>query len=176
MMSDKLLGEIKKNNTPSINDEVTLALRGVTEKRASTIANMIDEAKSKGLDDGFARAAIYNYGAANGRDMAQSMKNPNDIIEFSKTFTSGLEPNVYEMELIKATEEEFQVHFHYCPYVNKWLQQNRSTDELANLCDICMEGDSALATAFANLEFELGNTIAKGGQVCEIHYRRSSVS
>ncbi|MEE3662903.1 L-2-amino-thiazoline-4-carboxylic acid hydrolase [Brenneria sp. g21c3] len=175
-MSNKLREKIRKNNTPSINDEVTLALRGVTEKRASTIANMIDEARNQGLDDGFARAAIYDYGAANGRDMAQSMQDPNDIIEFAKKFTSGLEPNVYEMELIKATEEEFQVHFHYCPYVNKWLQQNRTTAELANLCDICMEGDSALATAFSNLEFALGSTIAKGGQVCEIHYRRSHAS
>lgn len=175
-MSNELREKISKNNTPSINDEVTLALRSVTEKRASTIANMIDEAKSLGLDDSFARKAIYHYGAENGRDMAQSMQDPDDLIEFSKAFTSGLEPNVYEMELIKATEEEFQVHFHYCPYVNKWLQQNRSTAEMANLCDVCMEGDGAVATAFSNLEFELGDTIAKGGQVCEIHYRKSHVS
>ncbi|MCG8708281.1 L-2-amino-thiazoline-4-carboxylic acid hydrolase [Brenneria sp. 4F2] len=175
-MSNNLLDDIKKNNTPSITDEVTLALRAVTEKRASTIANMIDEAKSKGLNDNFARAAIYNYGVANGHDMAKSMKNPDDLIEFSNTFISGLEPDVYEMELIKATEEEFQVHFHYCPYVTKWLQQNRTTDELANLCDICMEGDGALATVFSDLEFELGSTIAKGGQVCDIHYKRSQTS
>lgn len=173
-MSDDLLDKIKENNTPSVTDEVTLALRGVTEKRASTIANMIDEARSKGLDDGFARAAIYHYGAANGSDMAQSMQDSNNMLEFSQSFTSGLEAKVYEMELIKATEDEFQVHFHYCPYVNKWLQQNRTVDEMANLCDICMEGDKALATAFSDLEFELGNTIAKGGRVCEITYRKSS--
>lgn len=172
-MSKILLAQIEQNNCPSITDEVTLALRAVTEKRASTIANMIDEVDKQGLDDRFARTAIYDYGVANGQSMAKSMQNPDDLIEFAHAFTSGLEAKVYEMELITSTAAEFQVHFHYCPYVNKWLQQQRTAAEMANLCDICMEGDEALATAFTDLEFELGNTIAKGNSVCEISYRKA---
>lgn len=164
------LATIKSNNIATITDEVTLALRAVTEKRAATIANILDQAKDLNLDDSFVRKAIYQYGADNGKAMASSLNNADDLQEFAQHFTSGLEANVYEMELVNQTAQTMTVHFHYCPYVNKWLAQNRTPQQMSTLCDICMEGDKALATAFNNLQFKLGDTIAKGHHVCEISY------
>ncbi|EHD20224.1 MULTISPECIES: L-2-amino-thiazoline-4-carboxylic acid hydrolase [Brenneria] len=162
------------HNTPNLTDEVTLALRAITEKRAATIAYMLDEAKRYGLDDRHARDAIAHYGRDNGRKMVSQMQNPNDIHEFAAIFTAGLESKVYEMQPISLTDNEFIVHFHYCPYVNKWLEQEKAPDEIHQLCDICMEGDNAITDAFPNLMFVLGNTIAKGGAVCELCYKKRS--
>lgn len=172
-MDQQLLAKIKENNTPNITDNVTQALRMVTEKRAATIANILDESTQLIRDDAFVRRAIYQYGADNGKAMADSMQDANDLEEFADAFTSGLEAKVYEMSLITKTRQEMVVHFHYCPYVNKWLQQNRTAQEMSILCDICMEGDKALATAFDDLHFKLGNTIANGNDVCEISYFKS---
>ncbi len=46
----------------------------------------------------------------------------------------------------------------------------KTTEEMARLCDVCMAGDRAFAEVFDDIEFELGDTIAKGNSVCEIRY------
>ncbi|MCP0885762.1 L-2-amino-thiazoline-4-carboxylic acid hydrolase [Ligilactobacillus sp. WILCCON 0076] len=161
------IDEIKKTNKPTLNDEVTNALRDITEKRASTLTYMLDKASE---DDVFAKAAVRQYGIDNGKDLRESLQNPDDLQEFAEKFTGGLESNVYEMETIKATENEFELHFHYCPYVNRWLRMKKSSEEMSRLCDICMEGDKAVTENFSNLQFELGETIAKGGNYCKIRY------
>ncbi|MFX3616823.1 MAG: L-2-amino-thiazoline-4-carboxylic acid hydrolase [Sporolactobacillus sp.] len=170
---EEVLKTIKKNNIPKLTDEVTLALRGITEKRASTVAYMIKEAKKRGLDDEFARAAIQNYGVDGGHAMKTELKDVHDLKEFANCFTSGLESRVYEMETKVSTEDEFEVNFHYCPYVNRWMQMDIDADEMATFCEICMEGDRAISNVFEDIEFHLGNTIAKGGKVCEVHYRKA---
>lgn len=118
------------------------------EKRsriAATMTRMLDEAKAHGLDDKFAIKAVHDYGVDNGQDFKESMVDPHDMKEFADKFTDNLEANVYEMETVKSTEDDFRVHFHYCPYVNRWLRMGKTTDEMANLCDICMKGDRAVA-------------------------------
>ena len=171
-MSEYLLENIKSNNIASIHDEATLALRAITEKRAATIAYMLDEARNLGLDETFARKAIAHYGADNGRKMAAGMQDPTDLVEFAAVFTSGLEANVYEMKTVSATKDNFIVHFHYCPYVNKWLEQNRTATEIYKLCDVCLEGDDAITQGFEGVKFYPLKTIARGHKHCEMCYRR----
>ena len=50
-----------KNEAKIVNPVVD-GLRDICARRASTISYMIDEAKKRGLDDTFAREAIYKYG------------------------------------------------------------------------------------------------------------------
>ena len=47
-----------ENNRPANFSDVALAGRDISARRAATIANMVDEAAARGLDDEFARAAI----------------------------------------------------------------------------------------------------------------------
>lgn len=171
-MTDSTLIKIRSINQPNRQDEATLALRAVTEKRAATIAYMLDEAAQSGLDDSYARKAIAHYGADNGRVMAASMQNPDNLVEFAQTFTSGLEAHVYEMETVVANADEFIVHFHYCPYVNKWLQQQRGAAEIRRLCDVCLEGDNAITRGFSQLAFDPVKAIARGDDHCEMRYFR----
>ena len=173
-MSDLLLSRIASRNRPGINDDVTLALRAITEKRAATIAYMLDEAAKQGLDEQYARRAIAHYGADNGHKMAASMQDSGSLIEFAEVFTGGLEARAYEMETILTDADRFIVRFHYCPYVNKWLAQSRSAAEIRLLCDICLEGDNAITWGFSGVRFEPVKTIARGDAWCEMHYFREN--
>lgn len=167
---DDKRNRIAKTNRPNLTDEVTLALRSVTEKRAATMTRMIDEAKRYGLNNEFVIKAVHDYGVDNGCDFKHSMIDPHDMKEFAQKFTNNFEANVYEMETVKSTAKDFRVHFHYCPYVNRWLRMGKNTTEMANLCDICMKGDRAVAENFDDIEFDLGSTIAKGNPYCEVRY------
>ncbi|MDA5387635.1 L-2-amino-thiazoline-4-carboxylic acid hydrolase [Loigolactobacillus backii] len=165
------LNQIKAVNNPKLADETTLALRAITEKRASTLTYMVDNAKE---DTAFAVKSIEQYGIDNGKDFKKSMTNPHDLNEFADKFTAGLEPQVYEMETVSQNDKEFEVHFHYCPYVNRWLKMGKTPDEMSQLCDLCMGGDAATASVFEDIDFQLGTTIAKGGNFCELHYLKKS--
>lgn len=165
---------IENTNKPTLTDDVTLMLRSITDKRAATMTRMIDEAKERGLDDEFARKAVHDYGVDNGKDFKASLKDPHDMKEFAHEFTDNLEANVYEMETVKSTDDDFRVHFHYCPYVNRWLKMGKTTDEMSTLCDICMKGDRAFAENFDDIDFDLGGTIAKGNPYCEVRYFKTN--
>jgi predicted ArsR family transcriptional regulator len=171
-MTNLLLEKIRINNTASLHDEATQALRAVTEKRAATIAYILDETEKLGLNDTFARKAITHYGQDLGEKMAQRMNNPADLREFATLFTSGLEARAYEMETVHISDDTFIVHFHYCPYVNQWLQQNRNAEQIEKLCDVCLEGDNAITHSFENLSFYPEQTIARGHSHCEMCFRR----
>ncbi|MCI1632757.1 MAG: L-2-amino-thiazoline-4-carboxylic acid hydrolase [Liquorilactobacillus nagelii] len=172
MIGDGKTGDIKKIaaiNQPTLTDEITQALRGITEKRATTLTYLIDKAHE---NDQFARDAVWQYGLDNGIDFKEEMERPDNLEEFADKFTNTLEANVYEMETVRSTSSEFEVHFHYCPYVNRWLKMGKNPQELGQLCDICMLGDKATASIFSEIDFHLGDTIAKGNSVCELRYRK----
>lgn len=109
-------------NTPTKTDEITLALRGLCAKRASTICYMIQQAKAHGVQDGvaFAREAVTQYGADIGRELKSKLKNPDDLLEFSQYFGGGTDRDIYEMEVVEQSEDRFYLDFHYCPYVAEW--------------------------------------------------------
>ena len=149
-----------ENNKPTISNYGVDGMRDISARRASTIANMIDEAKKQGLDDSFARKAIGKYGEDNAREMRKTMKNPDDFCEFASLFGTDHNKDIYEMEVVEKTEEKLEIHFHYCPYVTEWVKQGRTPEEIANLCEVTMEGDHEFAKAFPGLKFELKGTLS----------------
>lgn len=161
----------KIKNTPSKTDETTLALRGLCAKRASTICYMIQQAKAHGLPDAaFAREAITQYGADIGQDIKAQMKDPDDLLEFSTFFGVGADRDIYEMEVLEQSGDHLHIDFHYCPYVAAWQKMGRAPEEMAELCDIAMDGDRAVGASFEAFTFTLGDTIAKGCPVCQIRF------
>lgn len=50
------------HNAPTLDDEVTLALRAITEKRAATLGYLLDESRQRHQPDDYARDAIRHYG------------------------------------------------------------------------------------------------------------------
>ena len=159
------------HNDPKLTDEVTATLRTMCAKRACTMALMLDEANAagaKGADH--ARKAVYKYGEFGGQDLKKKMKDPSDLEEFAKYFGAGLEANIYEMERLVQDSKRLYIDFHYCPYVTEWLKIGRRHEEIGELCEITMEGDRAIGDVFDAFKFTLGDTIAKGGKVCQIRF------
>ncbi|MCR4587435.1 MAG: L-2-amino-thiazoline-4-carboxylic acid hydrolase [Lachnospiraceae bacterium] len=161
-----------EHNKPSISDFGTDGMRDISARRAATISNMIDEAASEGISDTFARRAIARYGADNARHMRESMKEPDSFDEFRSLFGKDHNKNIFEMEVVENDQDKLSIDFHYCPYVEQWVKQGRSAEEIAHLCDITMEGDREFAKQFPGLTFELQGTIADGEPVCRLRFRR----
>lgn len=159
-------------NIPTKTDEITLALRGLCAKRASTICYMIQQAKAHGVQDGvaFAREAVTQYGADIGRELKNKLKDPDDLLEFSQYFGAGTDRDIYEMEVVEQSKDRFYLDFHYCPYVAEWQKMGRAPEEMAELCDIAMEGDRAIGASFDGFTFTLGETIAQGCPACQIRF------
>jgi hypothetical protein len=162
-----------ENNKPTISNYGVDGMRDISARRASTISNMIDEAKKRGIDDSFAREAIATYGADNAKAMKEGMKNPDDFAEFAALFGTDHNKDIYEMEVVEKTEDKLSIDFHYCPYVTEWVKQGRSPEEIAHLCDITMEGDREFAKQFPCLKFELKGTIADGLPVCQLRFTKT---
>jgi hypothetical protein len=162
---------VEFHNTPKLTDEVTTALRNQCAKRACTMALMLDEAKAAGVrETEYARRAVYKYGRFGGQDIKKKMKDPDDLEEFAGYFGVGLDANIYEMERLIQDERRLYIDFHYCPYVAEWLKIGRRHEEIGELCEIAMEGDRAMGDTFHAFTFTLGETIAKGGRVCQIRF------
>ncbi|MDR2479524.1 MAG: L-2-amino-thiazoline-4-carboxylic acid hydrolase [Treponema sp.] len=159
------------HNTPTLTDEVTTALRTQCAKRACTMALMLDEANAAGASGTeHARRAVYKYGEFGGQALKAKMKNPDDLEEFARHFGIGLDADIYEMERLVQDSKRFYIDFHYCPYVAEWLRIGRKHEEIGELCEIAMEGDRAIGDTFSAFKFTLGETIAKGGKVCQIRF------
>ncbi|MDR1863813.1 MAG: L-2-amino-thiazoline-4-carboxylic acid hydrolase [Treponema sp.] len=158
-------------NSPTLSDEVTAALRTQCAKRACTMALMLDEAAAAGARGReYARRAVYQYGRFGGEDIKKRMKNPDDLEEFAKYFGVGLDAKIYEMERLAQDSKKLYIDFHYCPYVAEWLKIGRKAEEIGELCEIAMEGDRAIGDTFGAFKFTLGDTIAKGAKVCQIRF------
>ena len=120
----------------------------------------------------FAREAITKYGEDIGQVVKSKMKDPDDLLEFSQYFGAGADRDIYEMEVIAQDEDRFYLDFHSCPYVAEWQKMGRDPEEMAELCDIAMEGDRAVGASFDAFEFTLGETIAQGCPACQIRFDR----
>ncbi len=161
-----------ESNKPSITGYGVDGMRDISARRAATISNMIDEAKKEGLTDDFARRAIAKYGADNAQGMRSAMKDPDSFDEFRSLFGTDHNKDIFEMEIVENNEESLSIDFHYCPYVEQWVKQGRTPEEIAHLCDVTMEGDREFAKAFPCLSFELKGTIADGDAVCRLRFQK----
>jgi hypothetical protein len=155
-------------NTPTDRGKHINDLRAAIEHRATWFYLLIEEAKKRGLDDEFARAAIHACGAFHG---ANKFTQTCDLEAFAKEFANENVVNIFEMD-VKSTPEELSIDFHYCPLIAAWQKFTKDEERIATLCDIAMDGDRGIASAYPAFEFELGKTIAKGDDVCEIRFRK----
>jgi hypothetical protein len=139
-------------------------LRSGIEHRATWFALLVDEARKRGLDLSFARDAIYRCGAFHGES---KLLRTEDIKEFTEAFLPENTRKVFEMET-DVTEDELKVTFHYCPLVEAWQKLGLPEEDIAEFCDIAMDGDRGIVSTHETFEYRLGDTIAKGSQTCEL--------
>ena len=71
---------------------------------------------------------------------------------------------------LEQSEKALNINFHYCPLLAAWRKLGLPEEDLPELCDIAMDGDRGIISTYADegFSFELGKTLAKGDDVCQI--------
>ena len=147
------------------------AIREQLEHRAYWLYLLCDEAGKRGLSwREFGEPAIRRCGLDHG---ARHIKkgNTDSLKGLKKVLFTKAAQLVFEMDIIKSTDDELNIDFHYCPLVKAWQKQGCSDEELCRLCDHAMCGDRGIAESFG-CKLELPKTIAKGDGVCQIRFVR----
>ena len=144
-------------------------LRSTFEHRATWLYFLVKSAMDNGESLDFAHKAIFNCGCFHGLN---KYPKTDDLKEFTKTFTDPHVVDAFEMEAKENTDKRMYIEFHYCPLVEAWKKLTDDKELIAQLCDIAMDGDRGIVSQYANFDFELGRTIAKGDPVCEVCVRR----
>jgi hypothetical protein len=155
-------------NNKSDRGEHIKDLRDAIEHRATWFYYLIKEAEKRGIDVSFARDAIISTGCFHGNN---KYTKTDDLAVFAPEFINENVRNIFEMETT-LTEDEFNIEFHYCPLVDAWKKLTDDELEIDTLCDIAMDGDRGIASAFPEFEFKLGKTIAKGDGICEVCFSK----
>ncbi len=153
-------------NIPTVNEPHTNDMRSALEHRATWFYLLLDEAEKAGADwEAIARRAITRCGVMHGQG---KFTKTDDLKTFGKEFANDLYSKIFEMDVKENTAKTFQVVFHYCPHVAAWQKLTKDEKRIEKLCDIAMDGDRGILSAFPKFTFELGDTIAKGGKGCTI--------
>ena len=130
-------------NEAKIKNPLVVGIREQLEHRALWMYLLCDEAKKKGLaPEDYAPAAIRRCGLYQGGELRK-----------------------------KATDDNLDIDFHYCPLVKAWQKQGLSDEEIQLLCDHAMCGDRGIAESFG-CELDLPATIARGDDTCQIRFVR----
>ena len=158
-------------NEPRHRNGILTAIREQLEHRATWLYLLCDEASKRGLEwESFAPDAIKRCGLYQGRNLVA--KGRTDSLKgLRKTLFTKPAQLVFEMDIVKSTDDKLDIDFHYCPLVKAWQKQGCSDDEIARLCDIAMCGDHGIGECY-NAKLDLPKCIAKGDEICALRYRK----
>jgi hypothetical protein len=158
-------------NYPKNKNKIIKAIRGLLEHRATWLYLLLDEAEKRGIKtEEFAKAAIMKCGCFQG-DKLTADAGTKSLKGLKKKLFTLPARIVFEMKILACTDDKLDIDFHYCPLVAAWQTQGATDEQIAKLCDIAMQGDRGIASSFG-CELELGETIAKGYNKCEIRFKR----
>ena len=157
-------------NNPTKTNERTELQRADIEHRATWFALLIEEARKQGLDYSFAHDAIMHCGKFHGM---HKFPRTDSMEEFSKAFANEDVVNSFEMEILENDDKNLSIDFHYCPLVKAWQKLGLPEEDMPELCDIAMDGDRGIISTYPGFSFELGDTIAKGDDVCQIRIKKN---
>ncbi len=159
-------------NRSSVYDKTVDISRARIEHRATWMALTFDEANKAGADgEAISRAAIKRCGLFHGALDKANCADPEDMRAFEKVFIDDLIKSTFQMDVVNLTEDDMQIEFHYCPLLSAWQKLGFDDKTCETLCDIAMDGDRGIAEAMG-FKFELGDTIAKGCDICQVHFSK----
>ena len=158
-------------NEPKLKNKLITAIREQLEHRAFWLYLLCDEAGKRGLDwQDFGAAAIKRCGLSQGRELVRKGRTKS-LKGLKKTLFTKPAQWVFEMKVIKSTDEELFLDFHYCPLVKAWQKAGCTDEEIAVLCDIAMCGDHGIGACYGSV-LSLHKCIAKGDAVCALRYQK----
>ncbi|MCR4425136.1 MAG: L-2-amino-thiazoline-4-carboxylic acid hydrolase [Firmicutes bacterium] len=153
-------------NVSTVNELEVNNVRAAIEHRATWFSLLLDEVERAGADwEKIGRAAIFNCGVFHGHC---KFSKTDDLKKFASEFANDLVRKVFEMDVKEMSDDEFVVEFHYCPLVSAWMKLGKDETRINTLCDIAMDGDRGIISAFPEFKFDLQATIAQGDKVCRV--------
>ena len=159
-------------NEPKYKNPLLAAIREQLEHRALWMYLLCDEAAKKGLPaEDYAPAAIKRCGLYQGSNLVKKGGMGQSLRGLKKALFSKPAQLVFEMKILRCTDDNLDIDFHYCPLVKAWQKQGCSDEEIQLLCDHAMCGDRGIAESFG-CELDLPATIARGDDVCKIRFVR----
>ena len=160
------------HNEPTIKNPLIVAVREQLEHRALWMYLLCDEAAKKGLAaEDYAPAAVRRCGLYQGSELRKKAGGGESLKGLRKTLFSKPAQWVFEMKVLRCTDDNLDIDFHYCPLVKAWQKQGCSDAEIRTLCDHAMCGDRGIAHSFG-CHLELPKTIARGDDCCQIRFVR----
>lgn len=161
----------KIKNEPKNKFPLVTAVRGQLEQRAAWLYLLCDEGRKQGLDPRqFGSAAIRRCGLGQGRYLVRK-GGTKSLKGLRRTLFTKPAQWMFEMKVIRSTDKELELHFHYCPLVKAWQKAGCSDEEISMLCDIAMCGDRGIGEAYG-CKLDLPKTIARGDAVCHLRYHK----
>jgi len=162
----------KIRNVPNQADQVADVNRAQIEHRATWMGLIYDEMKKAGVDaEPIIRRAIKRCGRIHGENIKKRCTNPNNCGDFRNVFLSDLVVKTFDMRPINADNDSLKVDFHYCALISAWQKLGFDDKTCDLLCDMAMDGDRGIAEVMG-FDFELRDTIAKGCETCQLHFRK----
>lgn len=158
-------------NEPKNKNALLQAIRAQLEHRAEWLYLLCDEAGRRGLDwRDFGSAAVRRCGLRQGGELVR--KGGTDSLKgLRKTLFTKPAQWVFEMDVLKSTDNELFIDFHYCPLVKAWQNAGCTDEQIATLCDIAMCGDHGIGERYGAV-LELPACIAKGDSTCQLRYKK----
>jgi len=161
----------KISNVPKRNNFIVKAIRGTLEHRAEWLCLLLKEVKKKGVAwEEVGSPAIRRCGSMHGKALVAA-GGTRSLRGLKKMLFTRPAQMIFEMKILKSTDNALWIDFGYCPLVAAWQKLGCSDDEIARLCDIAMEGDRGIARSFGG-KLELGDTIANGNSKCQLRFQK----
>ena len=163
----------KVKNEPKYKNGLLQAIRAQLEQGAVWLYLLCDEAAKRGLDPrDFGSAAVKRCGLSQGADLVKKGKTDR-LKGLKKVLFNKPAQLVFEMDILKSTDDALDIDFHYCPLVKAWQKAGCSDEEIAMLCDIAMCGDHGIGECYGSF-LDLPKCIAKGDDVCSLRYHKKA--
>ncbi len=159
----------KIKNVPRRNNFLLKAIRGTLEHRATWLYLLLKEAEKKGVKwEDIGLPAIKACGNVHGKELIH-LGGTSSLKGLKKKLFTLPAQMVFDMEILKSTDNKLYIDFGYCPLVAAWQKNGCTDEEIGRLCDIAMEGDRGIAESYGG-KLELGDTIANGSNKCQIKF------
>ena len=159
-------------NEAKVKNPLIVGIREQLEHRALWMYLLCDEAKKKGLNpEEYAPEAIKRCGLYQGGLLVKKGGMGQSLKGLKKALFGKAAQWVFEMKILRCTDDNLDIDFHYCPLVKAWQKQGCSDEEIQLLCDHAMCGDRGIAESFG-CQLDLPATIARGDDMCKIRFVR----
>lgn len=159
-------------NEAKVKNPLIVGIREQLEHRALWMYLLTDEAAKHGLPrEEYVPDAIRRCGVYQGNLLKEKGGMGNSLKGLKKALFGYFAQKVFEMKILRCDDDHLDIDFHYCPLVKAWQKQGCSDEEIAILCDHAMCGDRGIGSCFG-VELDLPQTIAKGGDTCQLRYIR----